>query len=98
MPAGRRRGWLRLGWRWLRRPRLDPLAMISLNRGLLAFNLIWLWDAVERVPEGYAALAALELPAPYIGARHPFGAARTALLELKSGATVGKSVLVVDPA
>jgi synaptic vesicle membrane protein VAT-1 len=96
MPGGTRRGWARLAWRWLRRPRLDPLAMISLNRGLLAFNLIWLWEAVERVPQAYAALAALELPAPTIGARHGFAQAREALLELKSGRTVGKSVLVVD--
>jgi alcohol dehydrogenase len=97
MPSGRRRGWTRLAWQWLRRPRLDPLAMISANRALLAFNLIWLWEAVERVPEAYAALAALELPAPHVGARHGFADARRALLELKSGQTVGKSVLVVAP-
>ncbi len=98
MPAGRRRDWARLAWRWLRRPRLDPLAMISENRALLAFNLIWLWESVDRVGEAYAALARLELPAPHVGARHPFARAREALLELKSGRTVGKSVLVVDPA
>jgi synaptic vesicle membrane protein VAT-1 len=97
MPTGTRRGWPRLAWQWLKRPRLDPLGMISLNRGLLAFNLIWLWEAVERVPEAYAALAALELPAPHLGARHRFAAARDALLELKAGQTVGKSVLIVDP-
>ena len=98
MPSGTRRGWARLAWRWLRRPRLDPLAMISQNRGLLAFNLIWLWEAVERVPEAYGALAALALPAPHVGACHPFTAARAALLELKAGRTVGKTVLLVDPA
>ena len=97
MPSGTRRGWAGLVWRWLRRPRLDPLAMISLNRGLLAFNLIWLWETVERVPAAYAELAALALPAPYVGARYPFAQAREALLELKSGRTIGKSVLIVDP-
>ena len=97
MPSGPRRGFARLAWHWLRRPRLDPLEMISLNRGLLAFNLIWLWEAVERVPEAYAALAALGLPAPHVGARHPFARAREALLELKAGQTVGKSVLLLDP-
>ena len=97
MPRGTRRGWARLAWQWLRRPRVDPLAMLSLNRGLLAFNLIWLWESVERVPEAYAALAALALPAPHVGARHPFAAAPAALSELKEGRTVGKSVLIVDP-
>lgn len=97
MPSGMRRGWTRLAWRWLRRPRLDPLEMISQNRALLAFNLIWLWESVERVPAAYAELAALELPAPHIGACYPFAAAREALLELKAGQTVGKSVLLVNP-
>jgi synaptic vesicle membrane protein VAT-1 len=96
MARGARPSWPRLAWRWLRRPRLDPLAMIASNRGLLAFNLIWLWDAIERVPAAYAALDALGLPAPHIGARHPFRAARDALTELQSGHTVGKSVLYID--
>jgi synaptic vesicle membrane protein VAT-1 len=96
MSRGARPFWPRLAWRWLRRPRLDPLAMISENRGLLAFNLIWLWDAVERVPEAYAALAALGLDAPHIGARHPFAAARAALADLQSGRTVGKTVLCIE--
>ena len=96
MTTGRRPAWPRLAWQWLRRPRLDPLAMISANRGLLAFNLIWLWESVGRVPAAYAALAALDLPAPHVGARHPFGAAHAALAELQSGRTVGKSVLYID--
>ena len=96
MPSGTRRGWARLAWHWLRRPRLDPLAMISSNRGFMAFNLIWLWEAVERVPEAYAALTALALPAPHVGARYPFADARRALDDLKSGQTVGKSVLSVE--
>ncbi len=95
MPSGASRGWLRLAWQWLRRPRLDPLAMISANRAFMGFNLIWLWEAVERVPEAYAALAALDLPPPHIGNRYAFKDARRALDELKAGQTVGKSVLLV---
>ncbi len=96
MPSGSSRNWLRLAWQWLRRPQLDPLAMISTNRTFMGFNLIWLWDAVERVPDAYAALAALDLPPPHVGNRYPFAAARRALDELKAGQTVGKSVLCVD--
>jgi hypothetical protein len=96
MPAGRRRAWAALAWRWLRRPRLDPLAMISDNRGLLAFNLIWLWESVERLPAAYAGLAALDLPPPHVGARYPFTDATTAIAELKAGRTIGKSVLLVS--
>ena len=96
MTSGARPSWPHLAWRWLRRPRLDPLAMIAANSGFLAFNLIWLWQAVERIPEAYASLAALGLGPPRIGARHPFTAARAALEELQSGRTVGKSVLLLD--
>ena len=96
MPTGTSRGWPRLAWRWLTRPRLDPLAMISSNRAFFGFNLIWLWESVERVPAAYAALAALALPPPHVGQIHRFEDARRALDELKAGHTLGKSVLVVD--
>jgi len=95
MSGGPRRSWPRLAWHWLRRPRLDPLAMMTRNCGLLAFNLIWLWESPERLPEAYAALAALDLEPPLIGARYPFAAAREALAQLQSGRTIGKSVLHV---
>jgi alcohol dehydrogenase len=95
MTAGARPSWPRLAWRWLRRPRLDPLAMISANRGLLAFNLIWLWESVARMPAAFAALEALQLPPPYIGSRYPFESAREALAVLQGGATTGKLLLTV---
>ena len=41
--------WLSLGLQYLRRPMLDPLAMISQNKSLMAFNLIWLFDNTDEV-------------------------------------------------
>ena len=49
MTHGARPNYLRLLPRYLRRPRLDPVQMIAENRSVLAFNLIWLWDA-DRAP------------------------------------------------
>jgi alcohol dehydrogenase len=95
MTGGSRPSWPVLAWRWLRRPRLDPLAMIAENRGMLAFNLIWLWEAVERVPDAYRRLEALAPAPPHVGARHPFEDARRALADLQSGSTVGKLILDV---
>jgi alcohol dehydrogenase len=95
MTGGSRPSWPELAWRWLRRPRLDPLAMISENRGMLAFNLIWLWEAVERVPDAYRQLEALAPAPPHVGARYPFEDARRALSDLQSGSTVGKLILDV---
>lgn len=95
MTGGARPSWPVLAWRWLRRPRLDPLAMISENRSLLAFNLIWLWESVDRVPDAWAALTALDPPPPHVGGRYRFDDARRALADLQSGRTVGKLVLEV---
>jgi len=93
MPPGRRPRYAGLLWRYLRRPRIDPLAMISLNRSLIAFNLIWLWEQVERVPEAVRGLAAHSSHAPHVGLRVPFGRAPEAMRALQSGSTLGKVVL-----
>ena len=95
MPHAAQRNHLALGWRYLRRPRLDPLAMIPANRSVLAFNLIWLWGRAERLPEGYAALERLLPRPPHVGARFPFEQAREALRLLQSGKSIGKVVLSV---
>jgi alcohol dehydrogenase len=93
MSHASRPNYLALGWRYLRRPRLDPLAMISANRSMMAFNLIWLWDRAERLPEGYAALERLLPRPPHVGARFPFEQALEAMRLLQSGTTIGKVVL-----
>jgi len=97
MSQSARPNYLALGLRYLRRPRLDPLAMISTNRSLLAFNLIWLWEHAERLPEGYAALERLLPRPPHVGARFPFDQALTAMRLLQGGKTIGKVVLTGYP-
>ncbi len=70
--------------------------MIPANRAPLAFNLIWLWESVDRLPDALAALEALRLPPPVIGGRYPFEGAREAMAALQGGTTVGKLVLVIE--
>jgi alcohol dehydrogenase len=36
--------WPRLAWLYLTRPKIDPQKMIESNKGILGFNLIWLYD------------------------------------------------------
>lgn len=95
MPAGSRPSRLRLAWQYLRRPRLDPLRMMSRNRSVMAFNLIWLWDRLDRLAEAYAALEPLSPSAPHVGARYPFAELPAALRHLQSGRSVGKVVVEV---
>ncbi len=95
MPAGGRPNYLRLAWQYLRRPRLDPLQMISDNRAVIGFNLIWMWDHAARLPAAYDALFAVAVAPPVIGRRYGFDAAPEALRFLQRGGNVGKVILEV---
>ncbi len=93
MPRGHRPNYAALAWRYLRRARLDPLAMISANTSFIAFNLIWLWEQVGRMPAALDALAGLTTRPPHVGASFPFDRAPEAMRLLQSGRTIGKVVL-----
>jgi alcohol dehydrogenase len=97
MTHGNRPAWPRLAARFLRRPRVDPLAMIARNRALLAFNLIWLWSEADRVRPALAEALRLVRRPPHVGARLPFARAPDALRLLQRGGTIGKVVLEVGP-
>jgi synaptic vesicle membrane protein VAT-1 len=93
MSPSSRPNYVMLAWRYLRRPRLDPLEMISANRALLAFNLVWLWEQAERLPQAYRELAALQARPPHVGETFPFDRAPEAMRRLQSGRTIGKVIL-----
>ncbi|RPI16229.1 MAG: zinc-binding dehydrogenase [Lysobacterales bacterium] len=95
MSRSARPNYPRLAWSYLRRPRVDPLAMIAANRSLMAFNLIWLWERAERLPAAYAGLERLAPDPPHVGAVLPFDDAPSALRLLQGGGTIGKVVLEV---
>jgi alcohol dehydrogenase len=59
----------------------------------MGFNLIWLWEEVDRLPEAYRALAPYIARPPHIGRRFPFAEAPAAMRYLQSGGSVGKVVL-----
>jgi alcohol dehydrogenase len=83
----------RLIVRYLRRPRIDPLSLMTENRSVIGFNLIWLWDEVDRLPAALAAVKALCPDPPFVGRSFPFDEAPEAMRFLQSGVNVGKVVL-----
>lgn len=95
MPKRGRPSYLRLALKYVCRPRLDPLRMIPENRSVMAFNLIWLWDQVDRLQRAYDQVARLVRKPPFIGRRFGFADAPAALRYLQSGESVGKVVLEV---
>ena len=95
MPRRARPNYLRLAFRYLRRPRIDPLRMIAENRSVMGFNLIWLWEQADRLPRAYDQLATLFARPPFVGRRFAFADAPSALRYLQSGESIGKVVLEV---
>lgn len=95
MPARARPNYLRLALQYRRRPLIDPLRMMADNRSVMGFNLIWLWDGVDRLAGAYDAMDRVIQTAPFVGRRFPFAQAPAAMRYLQSGESVGKVVLEV---
>ncbi|WP_229147929.1 zinc-binding dehydrogenase [Alcanivorax sp. 1008] len=95
-PTGSRPNYFSAIWKFLRRPRYDVMSMISENKSVLAFNLIWLWQRQERMHALLDELQQIDLPPPYVGHQFPFSDAHGALDCLRSGKSTGKVVLRVN--
>ncbi len=96
-PGKKRARYLASAWKYLRRPRYDPLSMVSSNRSLMAFNLIWLWNDLSLMNRLMDEVLALGLAPPHVGRAFPFTRAPEALEHLRSGRSIGKVVLTCQP-
>jgi NADPH:quinone reductase-like Zn-dependent oxidoreductase len=89
---------LRAAVGWLVTPRFSPLAMTDDNKGVVAFNLSYLFDELSlfqpAIQELVGALGRGELRAPPV-TRVRFDDVREAHKLLHSGSTVGKVVLAL---
>lgn len=85
--------WLRLVYLYLTRPKIDPQKMIETNKGILGFNLIWLYHKKELMREVVEELIAFDLPAPFIGHEFDFKDLPKAIKLFQSGKTTGKVVV-----
>lgn len=94
-----RANWLKLAATFLRTPWFHPMEMTNKNRGVLAFNLSYLFAEADRLKEAMDEIlgwvAAGQLPSPPI-ARYPLAQAAEAHLALSSGSTQGKIVLITQ--
>jgi len=92
-PGKNRPNYLTAAWKFLRRPKYDVMDMISENRSVMAFNLIWLWDQVDIMQALLKDMMAVEITPPYVGHQFTFDQAHEAIDCLRSGKTIGKVVL-----
>jgi alcohol dehydrogenase len=95
-PGPRRPRYLDNARRYLVRPRYDVLKMMSDNKSVMAFNLIWMWEERELLRRSLKDIEALSLPPPHVGHRYPFDDVFEALEMLRGGRSTGKVVLTID--
>jgi NADPH:quinone reductase-like Zn-dependent oxidoreductase len=90
---------LRGGWDYLTRPRFDPMRLCGDNRGVLGFNLAWLFDRRDTLRADLDAVLALvaagRIRLPSLTTL-PLREVAEAHRRLESGTTVGKLVLMTD--
>jgi NADPH:quinone reductase-like Zn-dependent oxidoreductase len=92
-----RPNWLKLAWEFLRTPRFHPLEMVNVNKGVIGFNLSYLFEEQWLLDDAMTRmLAELETGAlrPLPVTEFPLAEAARAHEALQSGASVGKLVLV----
>lgn len=94
--VGNRPNYPRLLWQYLTRPRIDPQSLPEINKSLMGFNLIWLYERAELLHDILNELKALDVGRPYVGHRFPFNELPAAVRTFQGGKTVGKVVVEVE--
>lgn len=90
--------WRKLAWKYVTRPTFDPLQMVQDNKGVLGFNVVYLFEQKETfrslMSELLEFIAAGKIrPLPVT--TFPFVDPARAHRAIESGSTVGKLVLTV---
>ncbi|MCB0688785.1 MAG: zinc-binding dehydrogenase [Saprospiraceae bacterium] len=88
-----RPNYLKMGLKYLFRPKIDPMSLPTTNRSIMGFNLIYLYDQVDLMHQMLAKISSINLPKPVIGKTFVFAALPEALRSLRSGRTVGKVIV-----
>jgi NADPH:quinone reductase-like Zn-dependent oxidoreductase len=94
-PSSHRPNYITLAWKYLMRPRVDPLSMIPANKSVMGFNLIWLYERHEIMARLLNEISLLTLPPPMVGHTFAFDDLPEAISLFHGGGTTGKVVVIV---
>lgn len=92
-PGKNRPKYLSSIFKYLKRPKYDVMNMISDNKSVLAFNLIWLWQQVPFLTQLLQDMMAINIQPPHVGHRYDFSEAHKAIETLRCGNNIGKVIL-----
>lgn len=85
----------KLMYQFFTRPKVDPQKMIELNKGILGFNLIYLYEKADLMHALLQELAEMDLGQPIVGQEFDFDNLPDAIKTFQSGKTMGKVVVNV---
>ncbi|GAB3815697.1 alcohol dehydrogenase catalytic domain-containing protein [Pontibacter rugosus] len=90
---GSRPNYPKLIWKYLKRPKIDPLRLPTENKSLMGFNLIYLYEQTDMMHHMLQGLQALQLSPQHIGHVYDFKDIHEAIQLFQQGKTIGKVVL-----
>ncbi len=90
-----RPNYVKLIYKYLSRPKVDPLSLTDTNRSVMGFNLIYLWNKPEEMKRMIRNIRDMDLKKPYVGNVFPFNDLPKALRHFQSGKTIGKVVVKI---
>lgn len=93
---GQRPNYLKMAYKYLTRPKIDPQAMIQQNKSVMAFNLIWLYENFQLMHDIVAEMTQLDIGKPLVGHQFKFDQMHEAISLFQSGQTTGKVVVEVN--
>jgi len=92
---GSRPNYFKVLWEHLTRPMIDPQAMSEINKGILGFNLIYLYERTALMHSLIAELKDLDIGKPHVGHVFEFPNLVEAIKLFQTGQTIGKVVVKV---
>jgi alcohol dehydrogenase len=93
---GDKPNYLKLLWKFIRRPKIDAQQLAEDNKGILGFNLIYLYEKATLMHQLLQEIAELNIGKPVVGHTFNFEELPDAIRLFKSGKTSGK-VVVINP-
>jgi len=92
---GSRPNYFKVLWEHLTRPMIDPQSMSEINKGILGFNLIYLYERIPLMHSLIEELKDLDIGKPHVGHVFEFPNLVEAIKLFQTGQTIGKVVVTV---
>jgi len=95
MSQSSRPNYFNVFYKFLTRPKVDPLSLSNINKSVMGFNLIYLWDRPDELNTMAIEILKMNLKPPYIGKVFSFKHLIEALRYFQTGKSIGKVVVKV---